>query len=425
MSIWTMVVREAAYHRLGFLLALVSVSAAVASLVGALTLLDLHDAHTEQLLAGRAAETQAMMDAVRRDVKKAMHRLGYNAIILPKAQSLGDWYADDYAVETFPETEAAKLRTTRELCERYLPRLRQKVRWEEQKWTVMVAGVGEEHILETAVSEADPLVKAPPPGACALGYELHHALGIEPGGQITIRGRTIPVARCEPEQGTKDDITIWLSLADAQALLNRPGRINEILIVEHLSVWGNLKEVRRRVEAVLPACQVVEIASETMARTHARRKVAEEAAAAMQRQREKRAALKAQMARNAWIVVPLVLLLCGVWIGLLMYGNVRDRAGEMGTLMALGFRPRTLQAIVLSKAALIGTIGAVAGFVLGRAGAGLWRSPDAALASWSGTGMWAHLTAALGVAFTICLLASWLPARAVSLLDPADVLRGD
>ncbi len=425
MSVWKMVIREMAYRKLSLALALGGVSAAVASLVGALTLLRFHDAQTESILVARRAETKAIMDGLREDVKKAMHRLGYNAIILPENQPLGDWYADDYASLSLPDDTVSKLSRTQGLCERLLPRLRQKVEWREKKWTVIVVGVGKEHILEATVSEQHSLVQDISPGTCVLGYELHHALDLKPGDQITILGRPCAVVRCEPETGTKDDITIWMHLADAQDLLGKPGVVNEVLIVEHLSVWGNVKEVRRKVRAAVPGCQVVEMASETMTRAHARIKVAEEAEASLLRERDKRKMLKAEMARNVLIFVPMSLLVCSIWIGFLMYLNVRDRILEMGTLSALGYRSRLLQALVLVKAGVIGLLGTLLGFVLGTGGVMVLKGAQSAVVPWSGRAVVGHLGAALAVAITICLVGSWLPARALSRLDPAEVLRGE
>ena len=121
------------------------------------------------------------MAGLRSDLKKAMQRLGYNAIVLPKDQPLGDWYAEDYAANTMPESWAPRLAGTQELVDRYLPQLRQKLKWEERQWTILVVGVGQERILDTSVGEGTPLAGAIPRGSCVVGYELHHALGLKTG----------------------------------------------------------------------------------------------------------------------------------------------------------------------------------------------------------------------------------------------------
>jgi len=255
-----------------------------------------------------------------------------------------------------------------------------------------------------------------------VGYELHHALGLEPGQEIAVLGRVFRIDKCERELGTKDDISIWIPLADAQQLLNQPGAINEILIVEHLSVWGNLAEVRRRMAAVLPDCQVVEIASETMSRTHARIKVAEEAQAAVEQEKEKRAMLQAERRNAMTRLVPLGFLACAVWIGLLMYVNVRERAPEIGVLRAIGFRAGDVRTLVFSKACVLGIAGGLAGFALGTAGAMLLEGRAQAVAAlgWGIALEQFGLAQAMGIA--ACVLGSWLPARVAAALDPAEIL---
>jgi hypothetical protein len=201
MSIWTLMIREIAYRKLNFVLALVGVAAAVGLLIGVLTCLHLHDARSEEIVARQQAETGATMAALKADVKRAMHRLGYNAIILPKDQSLGDWYAQDYASRTMAESWASRLADTKDLVDRYLPRLRQKLKWDEKQWTIIVVGVGHERVLDTSVCEVATLVDTIPRGSCVVGYELHDALSLGGGDEIAIRGRTFRVSRCAEESG--------------------------------------------------------------------------------------------------------------------------------------------------------------------------------------------------------------------------------
>jgi hypothetical protein len=425
MSIWTLMIREIAYRKLNFVLGLVGVSAAVGLLVGVLTCLQIHDARSDEIVTRKQAETKAAMAALRSDVKKAMHRLGYNAIILPKDQSLSEWYTQDYASQTMPESWASRLADTRDLADRILPQLRQKLMWDERKWTIIVVGVGSEKVLDTSVCEATTLVDAIPRGSCVVGYELHDALGLQPEDEIAINGRMFRISKCDKELGTKDDITIRLNLADAQQLVGKPNRINEIMLVEHLSVWGNLKEVRRQVADVLPNCQVLEIASETLARAHARIKVAEEAKTAVAREREKRAQLRGERKNAVLLLAPLGMLVCAMWVGLLTYHNVRDRGVEIGSLMATGFRAGQLRTLVMSKAVLMGTAGGFVGFAGGVGGAVLLGTHGH-----ENVGLRFGLEAVLGyfivaqlIGIAACLLGCWLPAQAAIAVDPAEVLR--
>jgi putative ABC transport system permease protein len=422
MSIWSMMLREIAYRKLNFLLGVVGIAASTALLVGVLTGLQFHAVRSDALVSRKEDETKGVMAALRSDLRNAMQRLGYNAVVLPNDQPLGDWYAEDYAAHTMPESCARRLDETRELVDRYRPQLRQKLKWEERQWTILVVGVGQERILDTSVGEGTPLAGPIPSGSCVVGYELHQALGLKTGAEITILGRTFRVERCEQELGTKDDISLCMPLADAQVLLNKPSAINEILIVEHLSVWGDLAEVRRRLAGVLPECQVVEIASETLSRTHARIKVAEEAQAAVEQEREKGAFLCAERRNAIRKLAPLSFLACAVWIGFLVYLNVRERAPEIGVLRAIGFRAADVRTLVLSKACLLGAAGGLAGFAFGTAAALLLEvRVEAGPALGQGIAL-EPLGLAAGLGVGACVLGSWLPARVAAAIDPAEVL---
>ena len=369
MSIWIMLVRELTHRWLNTLISLAGVAGASGLLAGVLTSLDIHTMQSEAIVRRHLAKTHSELEELRTEVRGAMHHLGYNAIVLPREQSLGDWYADDYASKLMPESHGGRLAVTKGLADRYLPRLRRKIKWPETNFTAIIVGVGEEVVLDTSTGSDAPLVDPIQGGHCVVGYELHQALDLEPGKTITISGSEFIIERCAEELGTKDDITLWLTLMDAQQLLGQPKQINEILMVEHLDVWGRLAQVRRRTAAVLPDCQVVEMASETMSRAHARVKVAEEAEAAVEQERQRQASLAHERYRSVATFFPLCALVAAIWVAILMYLNVTDRAQEIGVLIAQGFGPRAVQSLFVSKAVLLGLFGGITGYICGAGGA--------------------------------------------------------
>lgn len=425
MSLWTMLFRELAYRKLNAMTGLLGVAIAASLLVGVLVSLEIHAVRSETIVRRKQKETQASMDALQADVKSAMHHLGYNAYLLPKDQSLGDWYAEDYASKTMPESSSAKLATSQGVVDRFLPRLRQKMTWTENKWTVIVVGVGQEQILDTSVCPDSPLVTPIDSGRCVVGYEVEQGLRLKAGDTISLLGTKFTIDRCEQELGTKDDITIWMNLKDAQQLTGQPDRINEILAVEHLSVWGRLQDVQQKVAAILPECQVVEVASETMSRAHARGKVVEEARAAIEREQQRQTLLQAERGRIMRSFVPLGILICAVWVGIAMYLNVRDRKQEIGVLMAQGFRGTSVRLLIYSKAVLQGLVGGTVGFLLGIAGAIVWENAGPLLSSLGLMVELQYLGLAVAISTTACLLGSWLPASLAVRTDPAVVLRDE
>ncbi len=71
-------------------------------------------------------------------------------------------------------------------------------------------------------------------GTVELGAELGRRLGVTGGGKLELRGRSYDVASVRPEKGTRDDLTIYMLLADAQSLLGLEGRISEINAIDCL-----------------------------------------------------------------------------------------------------------------------------------------------------------------------------------------------
>ena len=58
--------------------------------------------------------------------------------------------------------------------------------------------------------------------AALLGHELHERLGIKEGDKVDLMSRQFRVHKCHPARGSKDDITAWIHLKDAQEILRLP-----------------------------------------------------------------------------------------------------------------------------------------------------------------------------------------------------------
>jgi ABC-type lipoprotein release transport system permease subunit len=72
------------------------------------------------------------------------------------------------------------------------------------------------------------------------------------------------------------------------------------------------------------------------------------------------------MVRNLFaVIVPFVVIACGVWIGVLAVMNVRDRQQEIGIMRALGYGSGRITLLFLGKAIIIGLLGAIIGYILG------------------------------------------------------------
>ena len=141
MKIRQLIIREIKFRKVNFALTVVSAAAAVACLVGAITILRAHELESEKIVTAKEIKTKAEMDKLNSDVSKSMLKLGFNVVILPKEQNLADWYADDFGSKYMPENYVTKLANSKIVTVRHLlPSLQQKIMWPEKKRKIILIG---------------------------------------------------------------------------------------------------------------------------------------------------------------------------------------------------------------------------------------------------------------------------------------------
>ncbi len=426
MTIWSLLIREILHRKLNFALGVLSVMMASGSLIGSVTLLRIHDIQTGQILEAKQAELAKSMAQLKDDTRKAMLKLGFNVVILPKDQNLSDWYADDYASKYMPEEYVHTLADSKVVTVRhFLPSLQQKIEWPERKRKIILVGTRGE-VPNLHKSPVKPLVQPVPPGTITLGHELHRSMDIKVGDDIVLMGKSFKVNACYKERGNKDDITAWIYLAEAQELLDKPGLINAILALECHCAGDALPIIRKEIAAVLPNTQVIERGSRAIARAEARTKVEEQARLAVENEKTARATLRQTRERFASTLIPVVVTACAVWVAVLGFTNVRTRRDEIGILRTLGVSAKHVLIMFMSRHVLLGVLGGALGFGAGvLSGVYLSAAREGADVQIIGTDFsWAGLLlASVGGAAALAVIAGWIPALMATRQDPAVVLR--
>ena len=417
MTVWHLAMREILHRKGSFVLALISVGIAVAALIGALSLLNSHDIRTQQILQQKEAELRVRMGTLNDEMRRTMLKLGFNMVILPADQELGDWYANDYASKYMPEDYVTQLADSGIVSVRhFLPSLQQKIVWREQKRTIILVGTRGE-VPNLHKNPVKPLVQPVPVGTIVLGHELHRSLGLKEADKVQLMGKEFTVSRCHAERGSKDDITAWIDLNTAQELLDKKGKINAILALECLCIGKDaLPRIRKEIMAILPGTRVVEQGSRVIARAESRMKVRSEGEALIAAKKRERAELRNVRGELATVLVPVVMIACAAWVALLGFVNVRARRVEIGILRAMGYRSKQIMALFLSKSVVIGIVGGSLGFlggsVIGRYLGTAFGSLDPRV-----------FALALSIASALTVIAGWIPATIAARQDPAVVLR--
>lgn len=404
MTIWKLVTSEILHRKMNFALGVLAVMVASTSFIGSITLLQIHEA---DLVRG--------MDKLKDDTRKAMLKLGFNVVILPKDQNLADWYAEDYASKYMPEDYVHRLANSRIVTVRhFLPSLQQKIEWPERKRKIILVGARGE-VPNLHKNPVKPLVQPVPPGTISFGYELHRSLDLKVGEKVKLMGKEFTIHACHKERGNKDDITAWIYLAEAQELLDKQGLINAILALECLCTGDALPLIRKEIAAILPDTQVIERGSRALARAEARTKVEREAKITLENEKH-----------LASILTPVVVTGCAVWVALLGFTNVRARREEIGVLRTLGVSAKSILVMFVSRHILVGVLGGVLGFCAGVLAAVYFStvlegtrtqitSMDLSVAG--------LFVLSVGGAAALAVIAGWIPTMTAIRQDPAEVLR--
>jgi len=331
MATLSLIFKEIRHRKVNFLLGLLAVVTAVALFISFFT-------------AAKASN---------RETARLMLSMGFNLHVISNETDMTEFLLTGLTDKTMPEEYVQKLASPKGFSYNHLlATLQRKISWRGLQ--VVLTGLAAE--VCPPGQKKPPMVSAIEPGTAYVGYLVADKLGLKKGDTIDINGIALKIARCLFEQGGVDDIRIQCHLQDAQEILNLPGQISQIQAVDCLCFADTNDPVsilRREVASILPDAQVF----------HAR-----PIATARAKQRQM---IKGMFA----VIMPFVVIVCGVWIGVLAITNVRDRQQEIGIMRALGYGSGRVTVLFLGKAVTIGLLGAIAGFLIGTVLA-LYFGPD-------------------------------------------------
>ncbi len=342
-----------------------------------------------------------LTEAQERETRRVTRDLGFNLRIVSRETEMDRFYADGFSEKTLSEDAVHRLVQHPNLSYNHLVATLQG-RYQLQGNDVLLTGISPEYA--PPGRKKKPMIFSIERGKAYVGFHVAQRLGLRQGDPLELGGRTFHVERTLAESGTNDDIRITANLADVQAVLGLPGRINEIKAIDCLCLTPDenpLGILRSELEAAVPEAKVVMLRS--MAETRARQRQSAE--------------------KYFALLTPIILIGCAICIGALAMLNVNDRRQEIGLFRAMGNSSASVMGLFLGKAVIIGVIGALLGYFAGLE-----------LAVAFGPHIFPQTSAAIGFsanlfglalfavpAFTV--LASFLPAAAAATQDPAVVLR--
>ena len=417
MNALLLLLAEIAYRPLNFLLCLAAIAVAATLFVAGPLMLDSYVRTTQAQLDEVDEETGKTLAELDKQTKRIMRDIGLNLRLVHKDTNFGDLFFDYKAVD-FPQSDVDLLAKAKDISTivHVVASVNERLIWNDKP--VLLVGVLP-ILTDSQKNEEKPhMVKHVERGTVHVGHQLGE--GLKVGGTLTIKDREFTIASIQPSRGTRDDQQLLVHLEDAQEMLGLEGRIHQMLALSCKCKGERVGKILKQLETVLPHLKVTEMEARATAREKQRDLVTAKRDEQLALIKSNREASESSLRKLVTLVSPLVVGVCGLFVGLLTWLNVRERRSEIGVLRAIGRGGGSIALMILGKAALIGLLGGVLGCCLG-----IWAASGIA------EGLSAEavqpnrdrllLMTTLGAPL-IAVIASYLPMLAALMQDPSVVL---
>jgi putative ABC transport system permease protein len=347
----------------------------------------------------------AITTTMQADVSTKLDEYGANILIVPKANDLSLSYGGvtvasaAYDVGELTITDLDRIQTIKNARNISVvsPKLLGAIPLGDR--SVLVAGVRFDD--ELRLKQWWNLEGAEPTSSeeALVGLRLAQVLGLGPGDHVEINGRPFRVAGVLAENGSQDDDILFIDLAAAQEVMDKPGSVS-LVEVAALCTACPVEDMVEQISGVLPQARVTALRQAVTLRMET----------------------VGQLSRFA-LAVSLVVIAIGALVVLTtMLGAVAERRQEIGLFRALGFRQRHVMRVILGESALVSLGGGIFGWLLGIGTATLLAPRLVDLSIPVGWNPWLTV-GAIGGAVIVGLLGSLYPAISAARLDPTTALR--
>jgi len=381
--------------------------------------------------------------SARDEISDQMHTLGANMIILPKSTSLSGYYTADFGGEVLPERYVHML-TSSELGEEIhhvIPKLsspysvqgerliltgvlpkkehRERPKWRSSGSKLFMAekkGRERDHkemsdkgkrqhqmtpeapnlsLQAAKKNKARASLENIEKGEVFLGHESARLLGKAGGDNLRIGSHDFRIVKVLEEIGSVDDLRVFIHLHQAQGILGKGRVINAIELIG-CGCKQDMVLLAANIQKLLPGVKTQTITQ--IARTQA--------------------GTVRLMERFSFVILFVVLLVGWGLISNTMASNVLERRREIGILMAIGASSRFIFLTFIKKAAVLGLLGGLIGFLAGTMAA-RWIGPR--LLELEIDPRPEMLVWTLFITMALTVIFSWLPSHRATKSDPASL----
>jgi len=299
-----------------------------------------------------------------------LDNLGANILVLPQGAGVDNYYAADIDAPTFPEEYVERIATSDITgVDNMSPKLTRRIDIRGQK-LVLTGILPKNELASKPIWQNSGLFGAdlkascgPSPsnktlgykdeklqrksidslGAsdCLLGANAAIRLKVKEGDKVNVSGTELSVGKVLSETGTVDDDRIFAHLHTVQNILGIKDQVSSIEIMGCCNAIsdGLLGKLRN----ILPDTRVTSIGQivSTQIKTNQ------------------------LMNQISLIILVIIVFVGGISIGNYMWANVNERKREIGILRMIGYPKSSVYYVLMLKAAIMGLIGGLIGFVAG------------------------------------------------------------
>ena len=378
MSLTRLVIKEIRHRPLGAILGAAAVASAVAVVV---------------FLWGVAVAGERETRLIQRDI-------GLNLVIVPAETRPETFFATGQITGSMPAEYIERV-AEQDVANRLIPMIRRSIRVDGVD--AVLVGIAPERFKRN--NKMKPVFgRSIESGRCVLGSSTATSLERSTGDSLVIDGTTLEIERVLGTSGSEEDARIYVSIEDAQSILDLPGRITEIRALEchcGADVEDPVAWLNAQLGPLLPDTRVLRLSALAEARRQQR--------------------LLSE--RYLGIAGPVVVVLSAIVVCLLAILNVRERRPEIGVLRAIGWSSGRIGSAIMIRAAILGVLGAIPGLL---AGVTLLDAigPSLFAIAWQGAATDAGVIIAVMVAAPLfAVVAAFMPAALAIREDPAEILR--
>ncbi len=240
------------------------------------------------------------------------------------------------------------------------------------------------------------------------GISVAEKLGLKPDELITLRYEDPETRKITDKQfgiagivstGGSEDSQLFVTLSTAQKMSNRLGKVHSVQ-VSGLCIECPVEVMGEEIEKKLPYTQAKTV--KNLVSTEA--------------------LIMKQLGNMMLLITAVALVASGMGVMTTTMTTVIERRKEIGLMKSIGAENEKIAYIFLAESAIIGVVGGILGYLFGNVlaqyiGETVFGTPI--------TPILAVLPLTIGISLSITVLASILPVKRATLIEPAIVLRGE